>query len=333
MKLKVVAGLLGLSALFNVAGLVFMIGYIDARSDVKQLKKQRQQMEQNLAMAQSSALAKERPPAGAPAAAANSANVPNAELERSIERRFTSHLDGVEDQFRVLLPQWAGGPREYTLLVYLHGMGSTELEPFLVPSDTSIVRGLTSVDRNTCIISCSCRKKQAWGNDAAVADITQNIRNVMYELPFKRIVICGTSMGGCTALNYTAAAPPDIKEKISGVICVEGAGDLSGIYHQTHTDAIRLAMTEAFGGSPEQVPQVYAGKSFINKIDKVQPGTRFALVTTNGDTVVPAALQMDVVNRLKATSHPVKQFELGGEHHVPPWSTFADAYRFVLSGN
>ncbi|MFN8656035.1 MAG: prolyl oligopeptidase family serine peptidase [Candidatus Obscuribacterales bacterium] len=330
MKLKVVAGLLGLSALFNVAGLVFMIGYIDARGDVKQLKKQRQQIEQNLAMAQSSALAKERNPGGSPT---GNASAPNPELERSIERKFASHLDGVEDQFRVLLPQWSGGPREYTLLVYLHGMGSTELEPFLVPSDTSIARGLTSVDRNTCIISCSCRKKQAWGNDAAVADITQNIRNVMYELPFKRIVICGTSMGGCTALNYAASAPPDIKEKISGIICVEGAGDVAGIYHQTHTDVIRTAMAEAFGGTPEQVPQVYAAKSFINKIDKVQAGTRFALVTTSADTVVPAALQMDVVQRLKATNHPVKQFELAGEHHVPPWTTFADAYRFVLNGS
>lgn len=328
MKLKFVLGLLGFSALFNVAGLVFMIGYIDARGDVKQLKKQRQQIEQNLAMAQSSALAKERTPAGAPAV-----TNPNPELERSIERRFTSHLDGAEDQFQILLPQWSGGPREYTLLVYLHGMGSTMLEPFLVPSDTSIVRGLTSVDPNTCIISCSYRKKQSWGNDAAVADITQNIRNVMYELPFKRIVVCGTSMGGCTALNYAATAPPDIKEKITGIICVEGAGDLAGIYHQTHTDLIRTAMTEAFGGSPEQVPQAYANKSFINKVDKVQSGTRFALVTTNGDTVVPAALQMDVVKRLKATNHPVKQFELGGEHHVPPWTTFADAYRFVLNKN
>lgn len=326
MNFKVVAGLLFLSMLFNIAGIVFLVGFISARGDVKNLQKERSQMANNMALWQEAA-AKERAAAAMPATTTGAASgLP----DRVEVRNFVSHHDGVEDQLAVRLPGWVGGPREYTLVVFLHGMGSNLREPFVTPADVSISNAFEAVDRSTALLSCSYRKEQAWGNDASFADITQNIRHVMYELPFKRIVIAGTSMGGCTALNYAVAAPPDIKEKIAGVICVEGAGDLALLYQHTRVEGIRVALAAAFGGTPQQVPQVYNSKSVLHNLDKLPVGARFAIVTADHDNVVPAALQLDLVNQLKGRNVPLLHVQLPGGHHVPPWTTFAQAYRYVL---
>lgn len=328
MKFKVVAGLLFLSLLFNVAGIVFLILYIDARGDVKHLKNDRNQIAQKLNTMQAAASAQESAVAAAgtvPPAAVRSA------VDRVDQRAFTSHLDGTEDHMAVQMPNWVAGPREYTLVVYLHGMGSTMMEPFLVPQPISVSSAFETIDRSTCILSCSYRKAQSWGNDAAFADITQNVRHVMQELPFKRIVIAGTSMGGCSALNYAIACPPDIKEKLVGVICVEGAGDLAELYRQTKANIIRDALAAALGGSPDQIPQVYQTKSFSQNIDKLPRTVKTAIVSVDQDTVVPSALQFDVVRRLMDRGYPVFHVQLHGGHHVPPWTAYADAYRFVLS--
>lgn len=326
MKFKVVAGLLFLSMLFNIAGIVFLVCFISARGDVKHLQKERSQMARNMALWQDAA-ARERAAAAVLPVASTGTGLP----DRVEVRNFVSHLDGTEDQLAVRLPAWAGGPREYTLVVYLHGMGSNIREPFVSPADVTISNAFETVDRSTALLSCSYRKEQAWGNDASFADITQNIRHVMYELPFKRIVIAGTSMGGCTALNYAVAAPPDIKEKLVGVICVEGAGDLALLYQHTTVEGIRVSMAAAFGGTPQQLPQVYNSKSFLHNLDKLPAGVKVAIVSADQDTVVPAALQLDIVKQLQTKNLPVFHIPLHGPHHVPPWTTYADAYRYVLS--
>jgi pimeloyl-ACP methyl ester carboxylesterase len=328
MKFKVLAGLLILSIAFNVAGVVFLILYIDARGDVKNLKKDCNQMAKNLSMIQAAASAQEHAVA---AAGAVPQHVVKTALDRVDQRVFTSHLDGTEDHLAVQMPNWAGGTREYTLVVYLHGMGSTMMEPFLVPPQVSVAGAFETVDRSSCILSCSYRKTQSWGTDAAFADVTQNVRHVLQELPFKRIVLAGTSMGGCSALNYAVACPPDIKEKLTGVICVEGAGDLAALYRQTRADVVRNALAAAFGGTPDQVPQVYDAKSFGKNIDKLPSTVKVAVVSVDQDTVVPSSLQFDVVRQLTDKGYKVLHVQLQGGHHVPPWTAYADAYRYVLS--
>jgi dienelactone hydrolase len=179
------------------------------------------------------------------------------------------------------------------------------MQPWVYPSDVNVATALEGVDSNTCILSCNYRKEASWGNDAAVADITQNIRHVLQEVPCKRIVLAGGSMGACTALGYAVQAPPDIMAKVEGIMAFQGTGDLTALYRQTVFEPIRICMATAFGGTPDQVPDVYRAKSLIQNLDKLPERVRVAIVSTDQDNIVPSSLQFEVADKLLARHQPV----------------------------
>src|SRR6202030_38276 len=98
----------------------------------------------------------------------------------------------------------------------------------------------------------------SWGSEAAMSDITQNIREVLQQFPIKNIILTGTSMGGCMVLTYATQAPPDIKEKLRGIVSVEGAGDLAKLYDKTANAHVKMALAAMMGGSPPQAQAEYA---------------------------------------------------------------------------
>lgn len=328
MKFKILAVLLFLSLLLNAAGIVFTVLYFDARGDIKKMKKEKSRVEHNMMLAaQAAANAKytdehtKQPPP--------SPVIVKEMAERIVVRNFTSLVDGVQDEIGIQEPK-AGANQATILIVYFHGMGANYMQPFLYPSDVPVARAFESVEPNTCVLSVNYRKESSWGNDLAVADVTQNIRHVMQEMPIHRIVLAGGSMGGCSAMGYAIQAPVDIRDKLIGVISVQGASDLVQLYRTTALEAIRICMREALGGTPDQVAGVYLAKSLNHNLDKVPAHLRFAIVTTDQDTIVPSALQYAIADQLKAKNLKVEQIKLNGNHSPPAWPAYAAAYKFIL---
>lgn len=330
MKVKILLSvILALSLGFNIAGIVFLCLFVDAKHDIKTLKRERKQLEYNLMMSAQAALAaREEAYAAQHSPAALSAATAQRLAERVEHRSFVSLLDGVPDEVGLQLPK-AQAPGGCTLIVYFHGMGSNFMQPFVMPADVSASTAFENVDPNTCILSCNYRKESSWGNDAAVSDINQNIRHIMQEMPCKNIVLAGGSMGACTALGYAAQAPADVREKLVGIMVFQGSGDLSAVYKQTSLEAIRICMKKSFGGSPEEVPDVYRKKSLIHNIDKLPPHLRIAIVSTDADPIIPSALQFDVADKLLEKHFAVKHIRLHGDHTPPPAPAYAEAYAFV----
>lgn len=246
------------------------------------------------------------------------------------KRSFVSHLDGAEDMFAVQSPANPAGT-DHALLVYLHGMGSNYMEPFMYPTkESTIATAFAKRWPKLCLLSCSYRQQAAWGNDESMADITQNIREVEQQFPIKQIVLAGTSMGGGTALSYAIEAPPDIKQKIVGVVSVEGTGDLTELYNTTHSPQIKAAIAKAFDGAPDQRPQIYQRKSFIHNIDKLPLQARVAVVSALKDDVVPTALQTKIVDGLKQSHRPVHYISVNTPHAVPSVDVYIEALAFAL---
>lgn len=246
------------------------------------------------------------------------------------KRTFVSLHDGQIDTYAFQQPSYVPNSLDYTLVVYLHGMGSNYMEPFVTPSEQTVATAVTRDFRNVGLLSCNYRQEASWGSDAATEDIIQNIRQVMQEFPFKTIVVMGTSMGGCVALNFAATAPDDIKKKIIGVVSMESAGDLSALFKQTAHREIQPAMMIAFGGAPQQVPDVYSRKSFLNNIALLPASTRFYVLSAKSDRIVPPNLQKQVVDELKKRSFPVEFEEIDGQHQAPPAKYYAKGLTFVL---
>ncbi len=252
------------------------------------------------------------------------------ESNRFLSRLFVSHADGEQDKYALILPQFQPGKTDYVLIVYLHGMGSNFLEPFVCPPQLPIADGIQESYPQIGILSCGYRK-DSWGNDKAISDINQNIREVMQEFPVKSIVIMGTSMGGCTALAYAVNAPPDVKQKITGVVSVESAGDLIALYKKTTYEPIKWSMANAFGGIPEAIPQVYQAKSFVYHISELPPALRVAVISAKSDKIVPSEFQREIVDKLSESGFQAKLIEIDGGHGAPPASEYVHALQYVLS--
>ena len=246
------------------------------------------------------------------------------------KRTFVSIADGQMDHYAYQAPAYIPGALDYILVVYLHGMGSNYMEPFVTPSAQTVSTAITRDNQRVGLLACNYRREASWGSDAAVADITQNIRQVLEEFPYKQIVLIGTSMGGCVALNYAATAPADVKTKIAGVVSIESAGDMAALFKKTAHRDIQPAMMIAFGGIPEQVPEVYRSKSFLNNIGMVAPATKFYILSARSDRIVPPEFQKQIVDELKKRSLEVKFEEIDGQHQLPAASFYAAGLNFVL---
>ncbi len=311
LRKRVLLALLVVSCLLNAAGVTFFILFLNSESHNKSLKRNFKKQLTDFEIVR---------------AEANQANT-SAILSR---RMFISQFDGIPDSFAVSPPFLLMPTKAVTLVVYLHGQNSTYFEPFETGQGKCLAETIVGRE-NTVLLSCNYRPPASWGNDAAISDITQNVREMSQEYPVTKIVIMGTSMGGSIAPTYASIAPPDIREKIVGVVSVEGAGNLANLFSQTTMQSVKTAMITTFGGTPETQPLAYAAKSFLTHIDQLPKGVRFAVVSATKDQVVPPPLQKEMVDALEKANISHKLIEVDRHHEPPPIDVYGHALDFVLA--
>lgn len=316
MKVRILIVCLVLSLLANVAGLVFFIGYVKLLGHYKVSQRENRQMSQNLSLIRGQGIQGEAIDASG----------------RILRCVFKSHFDGAQDAFALMTPELDLPTRDVTLVVYLHGMGSSYLEPFIFPEGKSIAQEVMERDSKVVLASLSYRGKASWASDAAVSDISQNIRELCQKFPVKSIVLMGTSMGGCMVLTYAARAPIDIKEKVAGVVSVESAGDMAKLFNETGEPVVKATMMDAFGGLPEQKPDSYKARSFLYVIDGLPRSVHVAVISATQDHIVPAGLQKEIVSALEARHIPVRLIEVDADHGCPPASYYSKGLEFAESG-
>jgi acetyl esterase/lipase len=310
-----IISLIGL-AVTSIATIVFLILFLVANGKVGGLSKQANSLRSELSQTRNTrAFEGERAP-GVP------------------ERLgFISLLDGNKDDMAVLPPNSLQGQKDLTLVVYLHGMGSTYMEPFLTPKDMPVSQALAAHNSALVIASLNYRGQSAWANAVAVADIDQNIRELINRFPISKIVIMGTSMGGCSSLAYSYLAADDIKAKMIGVVAAEPAGDLALLYKKTHSGIVRNGLIGAFGGAPELMSDGYSSRSILHNIDKVPTNLRFAVISAKQDSVIPADFQRAIINALQDKKISCEMIEVDEKHGVPPASSFVSGLDYVVMGN
>ena len=312
-KQKLLITALFISGLFNLVGVFFFVFYLQTANHLKHVKREKNIIAQNMALIKGQNKVNE---------------ILNS--DQVIKSTFISHFDGQEDSFAVMPPRSPKPPDGFDLVIYLHGMGSTFLEPFVTPEQEPIAKRICDNNPSIVFASLNYRRAWSWGNDAAISDITQNIREIMQRYPVKRIIIAGTSMGGCTALTYTALAPQDVQAKIIGAVSSEGTGDLARLFKETKDRSIPQALTNAFGGMPDMVPERYAKQSFLPNIDQLKGPMRFAIISATRDTVVPASCQKELVAVLEKRNLPCRLIEINSGHGVLPAEYYAQGLDFVL---
>lgn len=300
--------------LVDVAGIVFFVLFLTQSGKLHKLQKEKQVMASNLAaLRNTQAFTVDKP------------------LELPERHTFISKLDGVHDVYALAPPMVFDGSKNLTLVIYLHGMGSNDLEPFVSPKQNPIAQNIQSHYPAAIVASPSYRSTTSWANSAAIADIDQNIHELMERYPVARIVIMGTSMGGCSALAYSYLATEDIKTKIVGVVSCEGAGDWQALYRKTPSRMVKTGMIIGLGGPIEAVPNMYHERSISSNLEKVKAGTRFALISANQDTVIPPVFQKELEQKLTEAKFPTKLIAVPDKHGVPAAESYIEGLNFVLA--
>jgi acetyl esterase/lipase len=307
--------IIGLS-LTAITAVTFLVLFIVAQSQVGSLRKKTTNLQSQLSQARS-------------------AQVFDGSLSPGVPEKqvFISQLDGTRDNIAILPPNSLPGQKDLTLVVYLHGMGSTYMEPFLTPKDATISQALTAQNPGIILASLNYRGQSAWANNEALADIDQNIHELLQRFPISKIVIMGTSMGGCSSLAYSYLAAEDIKAKMVGVVSAEPAGDLVLLYEKEHSQIVKNGMVGAFGGPPQLQPQGYISRSILKNMDKVPSHLRYAIISSTRDTVIPPSFQQAVVSSLEEKQIAAKLIEVDEEHGVPSAQAFVKGLNFVVLGN
>jgi len=312
LKFPLLPIILAVSLLVNAAGIVFLCLFISSEAHVKSLKHDKRVLTNNLT-----------------AVSLNSDTSEPEATDQFIRRSFISHHSHQQDIF-ALAPPTINGPREnMTLLVYLHGMGSSYLEPFLHPTDSPLGPQLLARENNLLLLSSNYGKVASWGNDEGYSDLTQNIREVCDQYPIGDIIIMGTSMGGCVALSYPTRAPDDIKSKICGIVSVEGAGSLDQLYDRTKSQAVKTALAAAFGGPPAAALAKFQAVSLIPNINKLPSHVKVVIVSASKDQIVPPEMQQELVEILNKAHIPTKMIVLDIPHQIPAASVYDQAYDLV----
>ncbi|RCS54103.1 alpha/beta fold hydrolase [Bremerella cremea] len=171
-------------------------------------------------------------------------------LQEPVDREFVAYCDGTVQKYVLILP---GGELQvaHDLLIALHGHGSDRWQ--FATHDRDETRAVRDVaEQHQMILACpDYRATTSWMGPAAEADMVQLIALLKQRYPVQRVLLCGGSMGGSSALTF-AALHPDL---VDGVVAMNGTAN--HLEFENFQDAIR----RSFGGSKQEKTVEYKKRS------------------------------------------------------------------------
>ena len=226
-----------------------------------------------------------------------------------------------------------GAGDDTTLVVYLHGLGAAWQQPFMLPQRHTYASTANHFKPGTAFLSPQYSTAEKCLDSNAIANITSSIKKVSEKQPFKKIVLSGCSMGASAALCYATQAPPEIRDKIVGVIAMYAAGDMVELHDVTGTALVRSALENCFGGSPRdpKIRERYLSMSVSEHMDEFPKNAKVYVISALADATIPPNLQKKLVKAFNEHSIPVRLEEIQAPHEIPPsHKSFTLALKYIL---
>lgn len=232
---------------------------------------------------------------------------------------FVAECDGSEQRYVIAFPDAYDAAAAHDVCVALHGHGSDRWQ--FVKDQRDECRGVREVALAHAMIFVSpdYRAKTSWMGPKAEADVVQIIAQVKRQHRVRRVFLCGGSMGGSSALTFTALHP----DLIDGVVC------LNGTANHIEYDQFQDAIAASFGGTKVDRPQEYRNRSAELWPDRF---TMPVAITAGGkDTVVPAASSLRLAENLKKLGRTVLLIFREGGGHATNYDDTKAAFEFVVT--
>jgi len=240
------------------------------------------------------------------------------------EVEFTSQFDGTTQMF-LLVPPQGSGKQPPPLVVYLHSLGNDPFEYLRLRTGTAHAENLAVyLSHRGVVAAAPAYRGDSWGSDAALADISQIIRQVQGSYGKEPVIVSGFSMGATAALAYALLAPDDIP--LQGVVTALGASDLELLWDEGN---LRGSITKGLGVTPLEDAEAYDARSAARHPERFGTDVAVAILSAKSDTTIPPYQQTALQEKLKAQGTPLLFLTSEGGHS-PEGLHFRQAFDFVL---
>lgn len=251
-------------------------------------------------------------------AAALSADCLLAET-RTEDVSFRAECDGTEQRYVIIIPDGFSANKPCAVLIALHGHGSDRWQFVKNPRSECRSARDAATAHGMLFVSPDYRAKTSWMGPKAEADMVQIIARLKAQYRVAKIILCGGSMGGTSALTFTALHP----DLVDGVVSLNGTANL------VEFTGFPDALAASFGGTKAQVPDEYRRRSAEFWPERF---TMPAAATTGGkDRVVPPESVKRLLDAVKAKNPNVLLIHQPEGGHSTNYEDSKTAFEFVIS--
>ena len=174
-----------------------------------------------------------------------------ADLPRIEDVAFVAKCDNTTQHYVLVYPDGFKPDEPHDILIVLHGHGSDRWQFIRDARDECRAARDVAAEHRMLYVSPDYRARTSWMGPKAEADLLQIIAELKTRFQIGKVILCGGSMGGSSALTFTAMHP----EKVDGVVSMNGMAN--HLEYENFQDAIM----ESFGGTKSQIPEEYKRRS------------------------------------------------------------------------
>jgi lysophospholipase L1-like esterase/pimeloyl-ACP methyl ester carboxylesterase len=237
---------------------------------------------------------------------------------RTEDVKFTAQCDGSEQAYVVVFPDGFKADQPHDMLVALHGHGSDRWQYVNDPRDECRVAREAASARRMLLVSPDYRSRTSWMGPKAEADLLQVIDEMRSRYRIGKLVLCGGSMGGSSALTFAVLHP----DRVQGVVSMNGTAN--HLEYEGFQEAIR----ESFGGTKESIPLEYKKRSAEYWPELL---TMPVAITAGGkDELVPPGSVVRLAGVLKKLGREVLLIYRESEGHSTGYEDGKKALEFVV---
>ncbi|WP_010586897.1 SGNH/GDSL hydrolase family protein [Schlesneria paludicola] len=247
----------------------------------------------------------------------NAADQPT-ELGPAQDMTFTAQRDGTPQQYVIRLPQNFDASIPHDLMIALHGHGSDRWQFAQGAIDECRAARDLAAAHQMIYVSPDYRAKTSWMGPAAESDLVQIIDDLNQQYRIRNLILCGASMGGTSALAFTAMHP----ELIDGVVSMNGTANV------LEYTGFSEAFISSYGGTKTEKPEEYRKRSA--ELFPERFTMPIAITTGERDTVVPPDSCKRLADVLKQKGAEIQLIHRPEGGHNTPYADGVAALQYVI---
>lgn len=274
------------------------------------------------ATADSATAAANNPDAGAATAEKKSPDHAAAESPPAFQVydvKFIAKVDNSAQHYVKLLPADHDANRQCDLLIVLHGHGSDRWQ--YVRQNRSECRAARDIaaEYGMIYVSPDYRASTSWMGPKAEADLLQIIAELRAEHKIRHVILAGASMGGTSALIFTALHPKEIDAVVSQ----------NGTANMLTFEPFEKAIAQSYGGTRQEIPEEYRRRSVELVPERLTMPIAFT-VGGKDTTVPPDSVRRLAAGLLESGRKDVMILDRPQTGHSTNYADTIEAFEFVI---